>query len=239
MQTLQTYFPFGPPIGYAKLPDELINDLNKGCDDIIKDEKLSKSADWSHKLVGQVEQELLIPRKILDKWGNWLGVQVRSYVAGYFNQLYIPNQNIFSSSKEDAAKAVSTMKTGIQSAWYVRSFAGDFNPVHTHTECQLTCVGYLKVPDLSNERVKWNSNRAEKEYSTEYSPCGDLEILSSIGVNPSVFENDRISFTPKVGNWYLFPAHIRHAAYPFQCEGERRSFSINMSTNIFKGQTDK
>ena len=224
MTQLQTYFPFGPPIGHAVLPDELINDLNKGCDDIVKDEELAKSQDWSHNLVGQVEQELLIPREIINKWGKWFGVQVRSYVAGYFNQLYLPGQNILHSSKKEVAKSISTMQTNAHSAWYVRSFAGDFNPIHTHTDCQLTCVGYLKVPDLSNDLIKAGSN-----------PAGNLEVMSSIGVTPSVFENDRISFKPKVGSWYLFPANIRHSVYPFKCDGERRSFSINLNTNIFRG----
>ena len=30
MKPLQTYYPFGPPIGYAELPKELVNDFNKG-----------------------------------------------------------------------------------------------------------------------------------------------------------------------------------------------------------------
>ena len=96
MKPLQTYFPFGPPIGHAELPKELVNDFNKGCDDIVKDKELSKSVDWSHNLVGQVEQELLIPADIINKWGKWFGTQVREYISEYFNQLYIPNQNILS-----------------------------------------------------------------------------------------------------------------------------------------------
>ncbi len=227
MTQLQTYFPFGPPIGHAVLPDELINDLNKGCDDIVKDEELAKSQDWSHNLVGQVEQELLIPREIINKWGKWFGVQVRSYVAGYFNQLYLPGQNILHSSKKEVAKSISTMQTNAHSAWYVRSFAGDFNPIHTHTDCQLTCVGYLKVPDLSKEREKILGNAGN---------AGALEILGPAGSNQSAyFESDRIGLIPKVGNWYLFPANLRHVVYPFKCDGERRSFSINLNTNIFRG----
>ena len=235
MKSLQTYFPFGPPIGYAELPKELVNDLNKGCDDIVKDKELSKSVDWSHNLVGQVEQELLIPADIINKWGKWLGTQVQAYVSGYFNQLYIPEQNIFPATKEQALQTISQMSISVLSAWYVRSFAGDFNPVHTHNDCELTCVGFLKVPDLSKERKKGGSNRVQKKYS----PAGNLEILSSVGVTNSVFENDRISFTPKVDNWYVFPANIRHGVYPFSCDGERRSFSINMNTNMFKGPSDK
>ena len=121
------------------------------------------------------------------------------------------------------------MQTYVQAAWYVRSFAGDYNPIHVHTDCHLTCVGFLKVPDLSNERIKPGSNNTVKNYS----PGGHLEVLSSIGVTNSFFENDRIGFTTKVGNWYLFPAHIRHSVYPFSCDGERRSFSMNINTNMF------
>jgi len=103
---LQTYFPFGPPIGYAELPRNLVNDFNKACDDIVKSKELSKSADRSHALAGQVEQELSIPKNIINKWGKWFGTQVRIYVTEYFNQFDIPEQNILTASKEQASQAV-------------------------------------------------------------------------------------------------------------------------------------
>ena len=229
MESLKTYFPYGPPIGYAKLPDELVDDLNKGCDDIIKNEELSKSQDWSQQLVGQVEQELLIPLDIINKWGNWFGTQVRAYVRGYLDQFAIPEQTIFASSIEQAYQAINIMKTSFLSAWYIRSFAGDFNPVHTHMGCELTCVGFLKVPDLSEEPKK-------------NTPIfhGALEILSNSGPVENQYSSiDRIGFYPKVGNWYLFPANLRHTVYPFRCDGERRSFSINMNTDMFKKYNEK
>ena len=231
MESLKTYFPYGPPIGYAKLPDELVDDLNKGCDDVIKNEELSKSQDWSQHLVGQVEQELLIPKDIINKWGKWFGTQVRAYVKGYVNQLYIPEQTIFASSIEQAYQAINIMKTSFLSAWYIRSFAGDYNPLHTHTDCELTCVGFLKVPDLSQERKK--TPQSER-------PNGVLENLSNTGSTDNLsWEKDSIGFVPKVGNWYLFPANLRHTVYPFRCDGERRSFSINMNTNMFKSPSEK
>ena len=129
--------------------------------------------------------------------------------------------------KEQVAQAITRTQTNIQAAWYIRSFAGDYNPVHTHTDCQLTCVGYLKVPDLSKEREKILGNAGN---------AGALEILGPAGSNQSAyFESDRIGLIPKVGNWYLFPANLRHVVYPFKCDGERRSFSINLNTNIFRG----
>jgi len=226
--TLKTYFPFGPAIGHAKLPNELVSDFNKGCDDIVKDEKLSKSQDWSQNLVGQVEQELLIPKNLVNKWGSWFGKQVSDYVSSYFEQLYIPQQNIFTVSKKRAVQAANNMQINVQSAWYVRSFDGDYNPIHTHGNCELTCVGYLKVPNLSNERKEGRVNN------------GVLEVMSNAGSNDlTFFENDRIGFAPKVSNWYLFPANLRHSVYPFRGDGERRSFSINMTTNMFKSPSEK
>ena len=228
--TLKTYFPYGPAIGHAKLPDELVNDLNKDCDNIVKNKELSKTQDFSHALVGEVEQELLLSNDIVNKWGSWFGLQVRAYVAAYFNQLTIPNQNIFSVPIEEALQAANNLQINVQAAWYIRSFTGDYNPLHTHGNCELTCVGFLKVPDISgeqkNERGRNNS--------------GVLEIMGSAGYNDfTFFENDRIGFTPKVGNWYLFPATLRHTVYPFKADGERRSFSINMSTNMFKPPSEK
>ena len=228
--TLKTYFPYGPAIGHAKLPDELVNDLNKDCDNIVKDKELSKTQDWSHALVGEVEQELLLSNDIVNKWGSWFGLQVRAYVAAYFNQLTIPNQNIFSVPMKEALQAANNLQINVQSAWYIRSFAGDYNPIHTHGNCELTCVGFLKVPDLSGEQ---KNDKARNNN-------GVLEVIGSAGYNDlTFFENDRIGFTPEVGNWYLFPASLRHGVYPFKADGERRSFSINMSTNLFKRASEK
>ena len=228
--TLKTYFPYGPGIGHAKLPDDLVNDLNKDCDNIVKDKELSKTQDFSQNLVGEVEQELLLSTDVMNKWGNWFGKQVREYVAAYFNQLTIPNQNIFSVPIEEALQAANNLQINVQAAWYIRSFTGDYNPLHTHGNCELTCVGFLKVPDLSGEQ---KNDKARNNN-------GVLEVIGSAGYNDlTFFENDRIGFTPEVGNWYLFPASLRHGVYPFKADGERRSFSINMSTNMFKPPSEK
>ena len=227
---MKTYFPYGPAIGYAKLPDELVNDLNKDCDNIVKDKELSKTQDFSHALVGEVEQELLLSTDVMNKWGNWFGKQVREYVAAYFNQLTIPNQNIFSVPIEEALQAANNLQINVQVAWYIRSFTGDYNPLHTHGNCELTCVGFLKVPDISGEQ------KNEKARNNN----GVLEVMGSAGYSDlTFFENDRIGFTPEVGNWYLFPASLRHGVYPFKADGERRSISINMSTNMFKTPSEK
>ena len=36
------------------------------------------------------------------------------------------------------------------------------------------------------------------------------------------------NLNPKVGDFIIFPNYLMHAAYPFNVDGERRSFSFNI-----------
>ena len=49
-------------------------------------------------------------------------------------------------------------------------------------------------------------------------------IFGANGVNTA----SNFTKLPKVGDLYVFPAHLMHVAYPFFGEGERRSFSANI-----------
>ena len=186
------------------------------------------------------EQEISIPKEIFSKWSQWFAIQVITFVKGYASQFYLP-YNTFTDglrqkpygqrsniSKGEIMKEIEKMSINIANAWYVRSFAGDYNPSHTHTHCQLTCVGFLKVPDFSNEIRK-----VAEGPSGRYRRPGQNGILEIMGNNASdTWENNIMGILPTVGSWYLFPANLRHTVYPFKCEGERRSFSINIKTNV-------
>ena len=58
--------PFGPTILKAKLPEELIKDLNTDCDEIVA--KKRKQVDWSHQLAGRVKEEWHITKDTLSKY---------------------------------------------------------------------------------------------------------------------------------------------------------------------------
>jgi len=113
----------------------------------------------------------------------------------------------------------NNFKVGIASGWYVRSFGGDFNPYHYHTGCNISCVGYLKMPDDINEY--W-----EKE-DKDHNPFGGYIDFryGSIGLNCP----NNIKLKPQVGDFYVFPSQLFHCVYPFYTKGERRSFSMNMN----------
>ena len=43
---------------------------------------------------------------------------------------------------------------------------------------------------------------------------------------------------PRVGDFYVFPAHLHHCVYPFKTKGERRSFSVNCTISAtYKEET--
>ena len=59
--------PFGPKIAKLKFSNSIIKKINNEVDKIIAQEKLSKKYDYSKKLVGQVKQEIELPKIFIKK----------------------------------------------------------------------------------------------------------------------------------------------------------------------------
>ena len=105
--------------------------------------------------------------------------------------------------------------------WVVRQFKGEYNPIHYH-EGDLSGVGYLKLPKgmTNNKMVK---NKKIKTNGTIDFINGQRGFLSK-----SIY-----NVIPKIRELIIFPNYLMHTAYPFNIEGERRSFSFNAKI-IFK-----
>ena len=56
---------FSPTIMETTVSDKFLNIINKTSDGVLSDKKKSIKYDWSHKLVGKVHKEIIIP--IADK----------------------------------------------------------------------------------------------------------------------------------------------------------------------------
>jgi hypothetical protein len=112
-------------------------------------------------------------------------------------------------------------KIKILNLWVVRQFKGEYNPIHYH-EGDLSGVGYLKLPKgmTSNKMVK---NKKVKTNGTIDFINGQRGFLSK-----SIY-----NVVPKIRELIIFPNYLMHTAYPFNIEGERRSFSFNAKI-IFK-----
>ena len=110
----------------------------------------------------------------------------------------------------------------ILNLWVVSQFKGEYNPIHYH-EGDLSGVGYLKLPKgmTNNKMVK---NKKLKTNGTIDFINGQRGFLSK-----SIY-----NVLPKVKDLLIFPNYLMHTAYPFNIDGERRSFSFNVKINYKK-----
>ena len=174
-----------------------------------------------------------ISKKFSDKLNNEVDIKSNSKKIDYSsklasqikNELKISNnfikknlekeliQNINKFLSNDKIKNVK--KIIILNLWVVRQFKGEYNPIHYH-EGDLSGVGYLKLPAgmTNNKMVK---NKKLKTNGTIDFINGQKGFLSK-----SIY-----NVIPKIRDLLIFPNYLMHTAYPFNIEGERRSFSFN------------
>jgi len=203
---LSPLFPFGPMVMYAKLPMNLVRRLNKYTNKTIKDEKKAEQLDHSHHLVGKLKQEFLIETEELKKhmptFNNIISNFLTTELSRHFQTL-----------AENTGYSLN-----YRSAWIVRQFAGEYNPAHIHTSCDLSCVGYLKLPPEIDK--EW-----EEDYKDHYPANGHIEFIHG---QPGKLHKHTFLVKPSVGDFFIFPSDLIHMVYPFKSEGERRSFSMNI-----------
>ena len=110
----------------------------------------------------------------------------------------------------------------ILNLWVVRQYKGEYNPIHYH-EGDLSGVGYIKLPKnmTNNQMVK---NKKIRTNGTIDFVNGQRAFLSK-----SIY-----NVVPKVGDLILFPNYLMHTVYPFNKDGERRSFSFNAKITLKK-----
>ena len=130
--------PFGPKIAQLKLNKSLINKINKEVDRISSSKKLAKKYDYSKKLVGQVKQEIQLPRNFIQK-----------YLAKKINQ------SIKEFIKSTTGKTTKTVK--IKNLWVISQFSHEYNPVHYH-DGHVSGVGYLKIPKFTTNKKSLTTN---------------------------------------------------------------------------------
>jgi len=112
-------------------------------------------------------------------------------------------------------------KIDILNLWVVRQFKGEYNPIHYH-EGDLSGVGYIKLPkDMTKNKLLKG-----KKIKTN----GTIDFING---QKAFLSKSIYNVVPTVGDLILFPNYLMHTAYPFNKDGERRSFSFN-SKIIYK-----
>ena len=100
--------------------------------------------------------------------------------------------------------------------WVVRQFKNEYNPIHFH-DGDLSGVGYIKIP----KNMTQNKNVKNKKIKTN----GTIDFING---QKSFLSKSLYNVNPKLGDMFIFPNYLMHTAYPFNVEGERRSFSFNV-----------
>jgi uncharacterized protein (TIGR02466 family) len=126
--------PFGPKIAKLKFPKKLINKINEEIDKITSNKLLANRLDYSKKLVGQVKQEISLPKSFIKK-----------------NLEKIISKNIKEFINKSLGKKPKKIK--IKNFWVVRQFSNEYNPIHFH-DGHISGVGYLKVPKFTTSKKK-------------------------------------------------------------------------------------
>ena len=124
--------PFGPKIAKLRFSKQLINKINLEVDKINFNKPLAKKLDYSKKLVGQVRQEISLPKLFLKK-----------------NLEKIISKNIKEFISKSLGKKPKTVK--IKNFWVVRQYSNEYNPIHFH-DGHISGVGYLKVPKFGHSK---------------------------------------------------------------------------------------
>ena len=125
--TLNVIRPFGPSIGTVTIPKTLIDKINDFIDETIKDKVQSKKLDEGKNLAGQVSQEILLPKEIIDG-------ELMNFLAK-FSKAFVENLTDKKMEKFELIRV-----------WVVRQFQNEYNPTHWHGG-HLSGAGYLKLPD--------------------------------------------------------------------------------------------
>ena len=129
--------PFGPSIAKFQLSENMIKSLNDYVEKIILDENKSRELDNGKNLAGNVKQEFILEKNILDSSGfsNFLKQAVSKWI--------------------EASDRKKINKFEIKKSWVVRQFENEYNPIHYHSG-HISGVGYLKIPNDFGETVQQN-----------------------------------------------------------------------------------
>ena len=212
----------------VELNTDIIDELNQHIDDTLipaaDDDPIfgTVGKDHSGGLVGQIRQNERSAQTTFPHEGDEVGEQFSSVLLRL--------------GKEYMKYTIGDVEceTDIQSMWVIRSYEGDYNPIHDHgtrTQMGLSCILYLKVPP----QIEQLGNPSEEFEGLNHS-SGSVDGFTYLvwGVN-GMRDIDILRpiteeyIKPEVGTLLMFPAWLRHGVMPFFGEGERRTFSANLN----------
>ena len=212
MPELNVYQPWSAPLIHTILPDEVIQELIQLTDVITEDkERVSRNKT----LAGEIEDEWTIDSILLTN------ISFKKYIDQlcwqYLKILELQNNCGYEQQVDKNFVQFRNAIENIQivTSWFNNQKDNEYNPLHLH-EGILSGVLYLKIPEYLPARKN---------------PIDGAICFAGNDTFLSVPSNATITFSPKVGDIFLFPSSLRHQVYPFRTvddKGIRRSMSFNL-----------
>lgn len=187
----------GPLLYKSTLPKEDVSTLLKICN---KNKRIA----FNQNLVGVIEEEYLIKDM----------KSVTSILNKYM-------KNFFNVHKHWYGYALSSVQ--YKSIWTNFMKAGEYNPPHTHEDCNFSSVFFIDVPD---EIAEEHEDMINKEKGTK---PGQLVFQMSPEIPGFIAEHNH---TPITGDFFLFPASLKHYVNPFKSKVTRISMAANMQMKV-------
>ena len=137
--------PWSDVLMKIKLPDEVLDGMLDITDEVLQD---PDRKNWGDNLAGQIADEPLIPHEMMQKYQISQGGTIFEFLMNVVGE-YIKACTLQQATRADADKVAGIQwLTQMKSAWIVSQWEGEYNPIHIHTECSLSTVMYLKVPEF-------------------------------------------------------------------------------------------
>jgi len=168
--------------------------------------KLGKKLKKYHRknLVGQIEHEYLYDLQ-KDSWiFQEFQIYINTWIEGY---------------KRFKGQANFNPKYQLTQMWINRMKAKEYNPVHVHTNCELSFVLWLEVPQrMLDEAKKTKTNAANP---------GAISFLYGEESRGSLMVIEK-QFVPQINTLMIFPANLRHQVMHFNSKVVRTSVAGNI-----------
>ena len=170
---------------------------------VLLDEAKKTKEDFRHRLAGHIEKEYGYKEEQRNKIIPYL-----SPYLGVYNECFQRHQN--KKFEHGAPEYV------LSALWVNYQRKHEFNPPHDH-DGKLSFVIYLSIPD---ELKKEN-----EAYKGKSAGPGGIQFMYGEGTRDAV---TYMSYFPKEGDMFIFPAWLKHWVMPFHSDCERVSVSGNV-----------
>ena len=198
--------PFGPRILCIKLPENIIQRIND-----LGDNQQNK-VNMNSRLAGQIKDE----PELTDEEMNSIGIkQIFMDIGHQYVHTILSDKHHIDYNPDDYKIDVE-----FKSGWIVNQKENEYNPVHAHSNCNISAVLYLKVPEFK-----------PRGYTGKKNIDGHIEFINST-VDQSMLSAGSFVVKPEVGNLLMFPSTLLHTVYPFQGPDERRSLAFNLNYKL-------